>query len=72
MPIELARPLAGPLNDLKLFRFRRNSGHGRTCCWLNPVANDPKSDMKAESTEPSYRDQLIDHALVIALPVLCG
>ena len=19
---------------------RRNSGHGRTCCWLNPVAND--------------------------------
>ena len=24
------------------FRFRRHSGHGRTFCWLAPVANDPK------------------------------
>src|SRR5882762_3424949 len=23
------------------FRFRRHCGHGRTCCWLDPVANDP-------------------------------
>ena len=23
------------------FRFRRHSGHGRTFCWLAPVANDP-------------------------------
>jgi hypothetical protein len=23
------------------FRFRRHSRHGRTCCWLDPVANDP-------------------------------
>jgi hypothetical protein len=23
------------------FRFRRYSGHGRACCWLDPVADDP-------------------------------
>ena len=26
---------------MPLPRFRRHSGHGRTCCWLDPVANDP-------------------------------
>jgi hypothetical protein len=22
-------------------RYRGHSGHGRTCCWLDPVVNDP-------------------------------
>jgi hypothetical protein len=25
----------------RMFRFRRKSGHGRSCHWLDPVANDP-------------------------------
>ena len=24
-------------------RFRMHTGHGRSCCWLEPVADDPKA-----------------------------
>jgi len=27
---------------LAYFRYRRHSGHGRTCCRFDPVVNDPK------------------------------
>src|SRR5438552_17163195 len=35
-------PVAVSLMPRIYFRFRWHSGHGRTCCWLEPVANEPK------------------------------
>ncbi len=34
-------PIATCGPETLIGRFRGHSGHGRTCCWLNPVANDP-------------------------------
>jgi hypothetical protein len=31
----------GGANALNLLPLQRNNGHGQTCCWLDPVANDP-------------------------------
>jgi hypothetical protein len=30
-----------------LQHYRRHSGHGRTYCWLDPVANDPTETLAA-------------------------
>src|SRR5258706_7892689 len=35
-------PVVLLLNALNLLPLSGHSGHGRTCCWLDPVAKDPK------------------------------
>src|ERR1700682_2881994 len=31
-----------------------HSGHGQTCCWHDPVANDPISDIRPKSDVSSF------------------
>jgi hypothetical protein len=38
------RPVAEPLM-LKLLPLSVFNGHSRTCCWLDPLANDPICDV---------------------------
>ena len=33
-------------NALNLLPLSVHSGHGRTCCWHDPVANDPRADVE--------------------------
>jgi len=39
--IKPQQPVSVPLMLGIYFCFRWHTGHGRTCCWLDPVANDP-------------------------------
>jgi hypothetical protein len=39
--INLQRAIASDTNTLILLPLSEHSGHGRTGCWLAPVANDP-------------------------------
>jgi len=32
----------------KLLSLSRHSGHDRTSCWLDPVANDPKAEVNMQ------------------------
>jgi hypothetical protein len=36
------RPVAADANGLILLPLSEHSGHGRTCYWFAPVANDPE------------------------------
>jgi hypothetical protein len=39
--INLQRAIASDTNTLILLPLSAHSGHGRTCYWFTPVANDP-------------------------------
>jgi hypothetical protein len=58
-PINPKWPVAKPPILRVYFRFRRHSGHDRTCCRLDPVANDPGTDIcNQKAVDCAYPDSL--------------
>ena len=65
------RPVVEPLMLGIYFRFRRHSGHGRTFCWLAPVANDPTRTFLDRGGQSKRREHCVAHLWLPGPPAVC-